>query len=208
MLQTNSYDTICHEHVLYLSLHDIINILDKSGFQLKEASINSVNGGSISVTAVKTDKQFPTSPYVEFLLQQEIEIGIIDGEAVKRFITRHSRHTKNLKELILKYKSLGYDVVGLGASTKGNTLIQLLGLSASDIRIIGEINPRKYGKQTPGSAIPIVPETEIISNGNSNTIVVVFPWHFRDGFINKLQGFLSSGGKLLFPLPHIEEVQI
>jgi hypothetical protein len=208
MLQTNSYDTICHEHVLYLSLHDIINILDKSGFQLKEASINSVNGGSISVTAVKTDKQFPTSPYVEFLLQQEIEIGIIDGEAVKRFITRHSRHTKNLKKLILKYKSLGYDVVGLGASTKGNTLIQLLGLSASDIRIIGEINPRKYGKQTPGSAIPIVPETEIMSNGNSNTIVVVFPWHFRDGFINKLQGFLSSGGKLLFPLPHIEEVQI
>jgi hypothetical protein len=208
MLQTNSYDTICHEHVLYLSLHNIIDILSKSGFKLKEASINSVNGGSISVTAIKTDKQLRTSPYVEFLLEQEIKTGIVNGRAVKSFIVRHSKHTRDLKVLISKYKSLGFDVVGLGASTKGNTLIQLLGLNSTDVRLIGEINPRKFGKQTPGSAIPIVPEAEVISNGNSSTVLIVFPWHFRDGFIDKLQGFLRAGGKLLFPLPYIEEVQI
>ena len=34
MLEANSYDTICHEHLLYLSMHDIRRILDASGFRI------------------------------------------------------------------------------------------------------------------------------------------------------------------------------
>jgi len=208
MLQTNSYDTICHEHLLYLTLHDIINILDQTGFQLKSVSTNNINGGSISVTAIKSKKNYALTPFGEFLLRQEKANRIIDGYRIKSFIGEFQNHSKNLKDLITKYKRMGFDVVGLGASTKGNSLIQLAGIDSNDIRIIGEVNPRKFRKQTPGSAIPIVPESEILSNATNKTIAVVFPWHFRENLIEKFHYYLMSGGKLLFPLPQIEVVEV
>lgn len=208
MLHTNSYDTICHEHLLYLSLHDIMKILKMSGFKLKEVSVNSVNGGSISVTAIKTKLNIPLSPFAKFLIHQEKNGGIIDGSKVKSFLQTYKTHSVDLKDLISSYKSSGYDVVGFGASTKGNSLIQLLRLDASDIRVIGEINPRKFGKQTPGSSIPIVAEEEIIRSTNNKTVAIVFPWHFRENLLSSLETYLSLGGKLLFPLPQIEVSEI
>ena len=84
----------------------------------------------------------------------------------------------------------------------------MLKLDRNDIRVIGEINPRKFGKQTPGSAIPIVAEEEIIRSANNKTIAVVFPWHFRENLLSSLETYLSLGGKLLFPLPQIEVSEI
>lgn len=208
MLQTSSYDTICHEHLLYLSLNDIMKILIQAGFQLKSASVNNVNGGSLSVTAIKSKNMHPASPFVEFLLSQEAENGILDGRQVKSFVESLEIHSKNFKNLISNYKDKGFDVVGLGASTKGNALIQLSGLSNSDIRVIGEVNPRKFSKQTPGSAILIVPEDDIVSNATEKTIAIVFPWHFRENLLEKLHGYLNAGGKLLFPLPQLEVVEV
>lgn len=208
MLQTNSYDTICHEHLLYLTLHDIINILNQTGFQLKSVSTNNVNGGSIAVTAIKSKKNYALTPFAEFLLMQEIENRIINGDKIKSFISEFQNHSKNLKDLITKYKRMGFDVVGLGASTKGNSLIQLSGIDNNDVRVIGEVNSRKFSKQTPGSAIPIVPEGNILSNATDKTIAVVFPWHFRENLIEKFHDYLMSGGKLLFPLPQIEVVEV
>ena len=36
--------------------------------------------------------------------------------------------------------------------------------------------------------------------------VIVFPWHFRDGIIEREQAYLRQGGRLVFPLPEIEIV--
>jgi hypothetical protein len=54
MVDTLSYDTICHEHLTYLRLKDIQEILTRTGFQIIDVSLNSINGGSIAVTAIKT----------------------------------------------------------------------------------------------------------------------------------------------------------
>ena len=47
MLRTNSYDTICHEHLEYYSLAVIEHILDRAEMKLVKASLNDINGGSI-----------------------------------------------------------------------------------------------------------------------------------------------------------------
>ena len=206
MLQTNSYDTICHEHLLYLSLSDIQNILTKSQFQIIDASINNINGGSIAVTAIKTKGKIKTSPYVSHLLKFEKESGILDGSEVSSFANNYTKHTSDLKALLSNYKDMGYRIVGVGASTKGNVLLQAAGINHDLISEIGEVNTRKFGKQTPGSAIPIVSEGETLSINPSNTIALVLPWHFKENLVPKLEDFLCHGGKLLFPLPQIEMI--
>ena len=206
MIRTLSYDTICHEHLLYLSLHDIQRILLKSGFQLLDASLNSTNGGSIAVTAIKSDLVFESSPFVDYLLGKEISEGIVDGSMIKKFAIQAHEHKYNLERLIRRYQDAGFLINGLGASTKGNVLLQWLGLDRSIISSIGDVNPRKYGKQTPGTGIPIVPEELIMQEANAKTLTLVLPWHFRDGIVGKSTSLLERGGSLLFPLPQIEVV--
>lgn len=208
MIETTSYDTICHEHLLYLSLHDIQRILDNSGFKILDASINGTNGGSIAVTAIKTNLVVPPDPFVDYLLQSETKSGIVDGTRIQTFASNYLRHSLELKNLVTQFKLSGADIIGFGASTKGNVLLQTAGLDFADIRAIGDINPRKFGKQTPGSSIPIVSEYELIATAGEATVAIVLPWHFREGLIKSLESYLCKGGKLIFPLPRIEVVSL
>ena len=51
MLRTNSYDTICHEHLEYYSLGVVKTILDAADLKIVDVQMNTVNGGSFAVTA-------------------------------------------------------------------------------------------------------------------------------------------------------------
>jgi len=211
MVETTSYDTVCHEHLLYLSMHNLKLILETSGFSIIEVSLNDVNGGSIAITAIKKKHFDPLDdPFVNFLLKQEVENGYTTGRAMHEFTKNSFKHKENLKGLIDEYKRLGFDIYGLGASTKGNVLLQWVGIDNHVMKSIGEINPRKFGKVTPGTNIRIVNEKEILSKvpDRFGVISLVLPWHFRNGIIGRSEKYLSNGGKLLFPLPKIQSIGI
>jgi hypothetical protein len=208
MVETLSYDTICHEHLLYLSMHDIQNILSATGFETVSASLNSVNGGSIAVTARKSSssENHLNPPFVEFLLRNEIKAGYQDGTALRQFAVDAEIHREDLGQLIDAYLDKGFSVFGLGASTKGNVLLQWLNLDSSKLQAIGDINPRKFGRQTPGTGIQIVSEGSLLEKFGQQSVALVLPWHFRDGIVRNTWEYQSKGGNLLFPLPKIQIV--
>ena len=206
MVDTMSYDTICHEHLLYLRLQDIVKILEITKFKLLDVTLNEINGGSIAVTAIKTNKDVNADPFVAHLLTRESRLGYADGTRLWQFASDAKIHSTDLRNLISDYIKEGFTVFGLGASTKGNALLQLCGIKSEDVKFIGDINPRKFGRQTPGSCIPIVDESEVLGADTTKKIAIVLPWHFRDGIVKKSESYLTSGGKLLFPLPQIEVV--
>lgn len=72
MLRTNSYDTICHEHLEYYSLTALVGILKAAGLRLLDVQMNAVNGGSFAVTAAKPASRFQAnSAMVNWLIEQE-----------------------------------------------------------------------------------------------------------------------------------------
>ena len=85
-------------------------------------------------------------------------------------------------------------------------LLQWLGFTNHEIKSIGDINPRKFGRQCPGSGIAITSEEEIINAAHSKTVALVLPWHFREGIVKNCEKLLIKQAKLLFPLPRIEIV--
>jgi len=70
-------------------------------------------------------------------------------------------HRTDLVELVRTLRAEGASVMGHGASTMGNVLLQFCGFTTGDIAAIAEVNPDKFGHVTPGSGIPIVPEAEM-----------------------------------------------
>jgi hypothetical protein len=111
-------------------------------------------------------------------------------------------HKEKLQHFFAQVRNEGKSVLGYGASTKGNVILQYCGLSSKDLPYIAEVNTDKFGCFTPGTHIPIISEKEA-RNMNPDYFFVL-PWHFRKGIIEREQEFISRGGKLVFPLPHIE----
>ena len=55
MLAMNSYDTVCHEHLEYYALKQILWMCQRVGFKVVNVELNNVNGGSFSVMVAKTN---------------------------------------------------------------------------------------------------------------------------------------------------------
>ena len=205
-IRANSYDTVCHEHIEYYSMLSVSKILDLAGMRIVDVSLNDINGGSFAVTACKdTNKEFPTNTTViDWLIEEEYKMGLDTLKPYIHWAERTNAHRDSLVSLIRGLKSEGKSVYGYGASTKGNAMLQWCGLTSEDITAFGEINPDKYGCVTPGTNIPIIPESEV--KAANPDYMVVLPWHFRHGILQREREYRNSGGKFIFPLPHIEIV--
>ena len=66
------------------------------------------------------------------------------------------------------------------------------------------MNADKFGCFTPGTNIPIISEGD--AHARRPDYLLVLPWHFRDNLLARESKYLSSGGRMLFPLPEIEIV--
>jgi hypothetical protein len=204
MLRSVSYDTICHEHIEYYSLNTIKFIIEKADLEIVDVVMNSINGGSFAVTVTKkSNKTIKRNlSVINWLLEQEDRMGINTVKPYRDFEDKVFRHRTDLKRLIDNLNSDGKKILGYGASTKGNVLLQFCGLSADDIPAIAEVNKEKYGSYTPGSYIPIISEME--AKALNPDYFIVLPWHFKEGILQREKEYLSSGGKFIFPFPEIE----
>jgi len=205
MLRTNSYDTICHEHLEFYSFKVVNNLLKSCNMRVLDVQMNSINGGSFAVTACKKNAIFKSNtPIIEWMLKQEEDIGLDTPRPYRDFEERVFKHRKNLLELIETLVSDGKKIIGYGASTKGNVLLQFCGITQKHIPYIAEVNEEKFGRYTPGTNIPIISEKE--ARAMNPDYFLVLPWHFKNNIIEREHEYLARGGKFIFPLPEIELV--
>jgi hypothetical protein len=203
MLRTNSYDTICHEHLEFYSFRVVKNMLESCGMRVLDVQMNAINGGSFAITACKKDSlHVSNKPIINWLLTQEDEMGLNTPKPYREFEERVFKHRKNLTDLIEALVADGKKIIGYGASTKGNVLLQFCGLTSKHIPYIAEVNKEKFGSFTPGTHIPIISEEE--AKAMNPDYFLVLPWHFKDNILNREKEYLAKGGKFIFPLPEIE----
>ena len=205
MLKNISYDTICHEHLEYYSLKTIKYILDQVGFKIIDLEFNDINGGSFALTVSKKKSKYSEySKIVNWLLSKEEKYRYNSSHTHLNFFKSIKEHKKFLKDLLLNLIDMKKKVIGYGASTKGNVILQFCNLTSSDIKFIVDVNKDKNNKYTPGSLIRIQSEKEI--KRYNPDYMLVLPWHFKNFILQKEKNYLNQGGKLIFPLPDIEIV--
>lgn len=203
MLDTNSYDTVCHEHLEFYALRQIKWMADKVGFNILDVEFNDVNGGSFSISVAKSLGKAEVVPAVQKILDEERAKGLDTLAPYNAFAKRVANSKRELLEFIRAAHAEGKVVAALGASTKGNVLLQYCGLTDKEISFVGEVNAEKYGCFTPGTWIPIIPENDLLQN--EPDYLIVLPWHFRKFFVAKRKW---KHAKLVFPLPNLEIVSV
>lgn len=204
MLAVNAYDTVCHEHLEYYAVKQIAWMAERAGLDILDVELNDVNGGSFAVTLGHGAASRPRSGIAERLLAEETRAGLDTLEPFDRFRAAVLAHRRELRSLLETIRSDGRTVLGYGASTKGNVMLQYAGITPDVLPAIAEINEDKLGCFTPGTGIPIISERD--AHAMTPEYFLVFPWHFRRGLLERESAYLGSGGKLIFPLPRIEVV--
>tara|TARA_B100001057_G_scaffold434766_1_gene464656 strand:- start:6533 stop:7621 length:1089 start_codon:yes stop_codon:yes gene_type:complete len=205
MIKNTSYDTICHEHLEYYSLRSIKHIFDNVGFKIIDLEFNDINGGSFAITVAKKSAKYSEySKIINWLLEREEIFKYNSPETHLNFFKKVKKHKKLLQDLILNLKDMKKKIIGYGASTKGNVILQYCNFSFNDLKFIADVNLNKKNKYTPGSSIKIMDEKEI--RKYNPDYMLVLPWHFKNFILQKEKKYLNNGGKLIFPLPDIEIV--
>lgn len=205
MLRSNSYDTICQEHLEYYTMQSIAYILEKANLRIIDVAMNDINGGSFAISACKKNAPYPKkNALVDWFLEDEEKVGLKTVKPYLEFAARVQQQKESLLNLLSKLKSEGKKIFGYGASTKGNVLLQYCGISTQYIDCIAEVNKDKFGSYTPGTFIPIISEAE--AKAMNPDFFLVLPWHFRDNILARQNDFMERGGKFIFPLPYIEVI--
>lgn len=209
MLEMNSYDTICHEHLEYYSLAVIEFILSKADLKLVNISLNDINGGSIRCFATHADNfKYDDVVYmrnISELRSKEFDLELDTDKPYRWFQDRIEEQKTELILLLKKLKKEGKTIHIYGASTKGNTILQWCGIDSAIIDFAAERNPDKYGATTLGTEIPIVSEIE--SRAMKPDYYLVLPWHFKKEFLEREKTTLEQGVGLIFPLPQLEVIK-
>lgn len=203
MVDTLSFDTICHEHLEFYGLRQIDWLLKRARLRVTSINFNDVNGGSVRITACKeSNTSYPPCHEFEHALKMEESSGLHTRETWTKFSKRLEVLRKEVLNFLTEKKEQGKLVIGLGASTKGNVLLQYFNIGTELLPFIAEVNPDKFHHYTPGTNIPIIPEAD--ADLKKPDFKFVLPWHFRDHFIQKESSYLRCGGSLVFPLPKME----
>jgi hypothetical protein len=181
-------------------LRQINWIAREAGLVVLDVEFNDINGGSFSITAAKAStKRKANSNWLKKIIEDENQLGLNTTEAFDAFKERVEVQRLALMMFLTECKLNGKRVYGLGASTKGNVLLQFYGIDESYLSVIGEVNEDKFGGFTPGTLIPLAPESEVLQLNPD--YLLVLPWHFKQFFIEKAS---LKGRKLVFPLPQFE----
>ena len=92
-------------------------------------------------------------------------------------------------------------MIGYGASTKGNIVLNHCNLSYKRISYICDANPFKFKKFTPGSNIEIISKKKMRILKPKYLLVLI--WSFREEVIKQELEYIKKGGKLIFHLPQL-----
>lgn len=207
MLEMNSFDTICHEHLEYYSLAALERLLAEHQLEVVDVTLNDINGGSFRICVGHAGKVTPSPEAlarVQELRLSEFELGLDSDIPYAAFRNNIKKIRKDLLAFLKKAKAQKKVVHGYGASTKGNSTLQYCGITPDLVPAIADRNERKWGAGTIGTNIPIISEAE--SRKQKPDYYLVLPWHFIEEFKQREKEFLARGGQFVLPMPTVHVV--
>ena len=185
MLKMKDLGNVCHEHLEYYSYKSLVHLYEKNGLEIYKVVQNDIQGGSYQLWARKLNEG--SIEYYE------------DISTLETFFEDVERNGRLLRIVLKDSIDNGNKNYVYGASTKGNTMLQLWKLDGL-FDGAAEIHPDKVGRYTVGTGIPIVHEDDAKKEAN---LFFVPNFGFKDMFVEKENEWINNGGRMLFAMPTV-----
>ena len=204
MMRYNNFYDICHEHLSYYSIETFEKLLKNFNLKCFYAETNDVNGGSIRLYVSRRNaKIYQKRKFlnkINLLKKIEKKMNLSSPNTFQKFQKVIDNIKNKTNKFVNKINNSNEKIFALGASTKGNILLQHFGLDKSKIPFISERNPEKVGLRCLGSDIELI--SEKLARNKKPKAFLVLPWNFKKEIVKREKNFIKNGGILMFPMPY------
>jgi len=196
LVEKLAFDTIYLEHISYFAIKPLRAYFKKFGLTITEVVVNEYMGGSmrVAVSCVGTE----SASVAEWIVKEEAA-ELFSIATYKKMTKQIEAFKDKLLMELASAKKAGGRIIGIGAATKGNTLLNYCGIDATMLEFVTDASPLKVGKYTPGSHIPIRPDEAIT---DEITHALILPWNIAEFLKGKLSPKFPN---LAFIVPHMRE---
>lgn len=170
MVQKNEFDTIYHEHLSYFLVNSFSTLANRVGLNIFKITQTKIHGGSIRFYL---STYFPQAAIVSEMIEQERAAGLLDVSTYQEFSLRVSINREEMCSLLDVLRKQKRQIVGYGASAKGNTMLNYFGI---DLDYTVDDNPLKWDLYTPGRHV-LIKSPQELANAD-NPVIVVLAWNF------------------------------
>lgn len=188
MIKMKDLGNICHEHLEYYSYTSLVELYERNGLEIFKVEENDIQGGSYQLWA---------RHYTVGSMSYDEDLA-----GLSEFFNSIKENGRQLRALLDTYRASGKRCYVYGASTKGNTLLQIWNLTGY-FAGAAEIHPEKIGRYTVGTKIPIIDEQYAKSNAD---VFFVPNYGFKELFVDKEKTWIEQGGTMIFAMPSVEVV--
>jgi len=203
MLENNTFDNICHEHLEYYSLLSLSNLLDRHNMEAFDVELNDVNGGSFRIYVRHRGRNIEGFPGAKERLKKqkdyEEKMGFGNSKVYDKFAEQIERTKNDLVAFLNQEVKKGKKIFIYGASTRGLVVLQYAGIDKRLIKAAVDMNPDKWGKYIVGTGIPIMSVEKY--RQEKPDYLFVLPYHFIEEIKDQEKDFLEKGGKMIVAIP-------
>lgn len=201
LIRHMQFDTIYHEHYSYLSLLFIERLVAGCGLEVFDVERLATHGGSLRVFVGHEGVHEP-KPSVDDVREEEIAMVLHGDDVYARFGPQVERLCSDLRDFVETAQTGGKTVTAYGAPAKGNTFLNVAGITNEHIAFTVDRNPEKQGKLLPGSRIPVLPVDEIARR--KPDYLLILPWNLREEIMGEQAQIRDWGAKFVTAVPELD----
>jgi hypothetical protein len=141
---------------------------------------------------------------VSTLLEEEGAKGVRSLAFYQGFASRVLELKSALLKCVQELHAKGKTIAAYGASAKGSTLLNFVGLGHETLAFAADRSTYKQGRLTPGMHIPIVEPGWLREKAPDYTLLLT--WNFADEILEQQKAYREKGGKFIIPIPRVSIV--
>ncbi len=198
LVRNLEYDTIYHQHLLYLSLRPLLKFFRKFGMEVFDVEKYKIHGGSFRAFIGYKNVHKKTQAVQKFLAFEK-RAGIFNIKKLREFAKKVQDHRLALNFLLKSLKEKNKRVAIISTPAKGMTLLNYCRIGPELVDFATEKSKLKIGRFTPGTHIPIFPDSKLLRRQPDYALILA--WNFADEIMKNLKDYKKCGGKFIIPIP-------
>ena len=198
VIEDRQYDGFRHGHASYLSLAAFSRMLESVDLVPFDAARTPAYGGSLRVFVGHASPRRPTDTVGE-IRSAEAAAGLARLDTYEAFAQDVDAGRLRLRRFLDARRAEGRTVVGYGAPSRGNTLLNSSNVGTGDLAFVVDRSASKQGRYLPGSRIPIR-EPGAIDDARPDYLLIL-TWDISTEVMRQMSHVREWGCRFVVPVP-------
>lgn len=204
-LLSNQFDQIYHEHMFYYSIRSVETLFAMHGLRLVDILMAPIHGGSVVFFARRADaKASALRPRNRVQRYRGEEAQALNDALVSVFVENTHKIKADLKALIADLVGRDNQIWAYGATAKGSTLLNFVGITDRQVPFCVDSTPLKQGRYIPMANIEICAEDEAWRGGPDYFLLTA--WNYKDEIMEKVRSKGNTRSRFIVPIPAVDIV--